>query len=95
MDAHEREAAAATAAIADFYGEVFRPIAGDIVRVLEPFTWIRVSARVTHSHGDVVLVVTDRGETVEYDREDRRPGGTGMAGTHCAADLGRGRGFHE
>jgi hypothetical protein len=70
MDPHEREAAAATAAIASFYSEAWRPQPGDVVRVPEPFTETPVMARVQHAHGDVVLVLTDTGETVQYDRDE-------------------------
>jgi hypothetical protein len=37
MDAHHREAAAAEAAIADFYGTVYRPKPGDRVRCPKAF----------------------------------------------------------
>ena len=37
MDAHYREAAAAEAAIADFYGTVYRPQPGDRVRCPKAF----------------------------------------------------------
>ena len=70
MDPHAREAAAATAAIASFYSTTWRPKTGDIVRVLEPFRETPVLATVQHAHGDVVLVHTDRGESLEYDREE-------------------------
>jgi hypothetical protein len=40
------------------------------VIVAEPFTERPISVTVEHAHGDVVLVVTDAGEQLEYDRED-------------------------
>jgi hypothetical protein len=70
MDPHAREAAAATAAIASFYSAVWRPKAGERVIVAEPFTERPISVTVEHAHGDVVLVVTDSGEQLEYDREE-------------------------
>ena len=70
MDAHAREAAAATAAIASFYSTVWRPKAGERVIVAEPFTERPISVTVEHAHGDVVLVLTDAGEQLEYDREE-------------------------
>jgi Na+-transporting NADH:ubiquinone oxidoreductase subunit NqrF len=70
MDAHAREAAAATAAIASFYSTVWRLKPGERVIVSEPFTERPISVTVEHAHGDVVLVVTDAGEQLEYDREE-------------------------
>lgn len=37
VDPHHREAAAAQAAIAEFYGTVWRPTPGDLVRVPKAF----------------------------------------------------------
>ena len=70
MDPHAREAAAAEAAIADFYACTWRPQRGDIVTVEEPFTLNRIRATVQHAFGDVVLVLTEKGEQIEYDREE-------------------------
>ena len=69
-DPHQNEGNAAAAAIADFYGKVWKPKPGDIVIVPEPFTTLPVKATVQHAHGDVVLVVTERGESLEYDRDE-------------------------
>jgi hypothetical protein len=69
-DPHQNEGDAAAAAIADFYGPGRQPKPGDIVIVPEPFTNWPVKATVQHAHGDVVLVVTERGELLEYDRDE-------------------------
>jgi hypothetical protein len=69
-DPHRNEGDAAAAAIADFYGKVWKPKPGDIVIVPEPFTTLPVKATVQHAYGDVVLVVTERGESLEYDRDE-------------------------
>lgn len=37
MDAHAREAAAAQSAMAEFYGTVWRPSPGDVVRCERPY----------------------------------------------------------
>jgi hypothetical protein len=69
-DPHRNEGNAAAAAIADFYGPGRRPKPGDIVIVPEPFTTLPVKATVQHARGDVVLVVTERGESLEYGRDE-------------------------
>ena len=69
-DPHLREAAAAEAAMAEFYGKVWKPKPGDIVIVPEPFSLKPVKATVEHAHGHVVLVLTEKGEQIEYDREE-------------------------
>jgi hypothetical protein len=66
MDPHHAEYLGAVAAMNDTYQ--FQP--GDIVQVEEPFTARQVKAIVQHAHGDVVLVVTERGESLEYDRDE-------------------------
>ena len=65
MDAHAREAAAAEAAIAEFYGRRWTPRPGDRVRAELPF-------RDTYGIGTVVsvnpavVVVAIEGETLWY-----------------------------
>ena len=61
MDAHAREAAAAQAAIADFYGTVWKPKPGDRVRCELPF-------KDTHGIG-IVLEVNPAFVTVDIEGE--------------------------
>lgn len=69
-DPHHNEGDAAAAAVGDFYGIGGSLTPGRIVTVCEPFSHVMVRAIVQHCHGDVVLVVTERGETLEFDRDE-------------------------
>lgn len=69
-DPHLREADAAIAGMAEIYGTSWKPKPGDTVIVAEPFTLHPVRATVTHAHGHVVLVVTEKGESLEYDIDE-------------------------
>ena len=69
-DPHRNEGDAAAAAVGEFYGIARAFMPGDIVTVCEPFTAAMVRGIVQHCHGDVVLVVTERGESLEYDRDE-------------------------
>jgi hypothetical protein len=69
-DPHHRDAAAAIAGMSEIYGTAWKPKPGDIVIVPEPFSLRPVKATVQHAHGHVVLVVTEKGEQLEYDREE-------------------------
>ena len=69
-DPHHREADAAIAGMAEIYGTAWKPKPGDIVIVPEPFSLRPVKATVQHAHGHVVLVVTEKGEQLEYDIDE-------------------------
>ena len=73
-DPHHREGDAAAVAVGDFYGIARRFQPGDIVTVCEPFTARQVRATVEHCHGHVVLVTTERGESLEYDVDEVQRG---------------------
>lgn len=72
MDAHAREAAAAEAAMAEFYGKVWRPSAGERVRC--PLAWGGGSQEgtVIGPDGDQWLVQTDEGRLVFFTDELER-----------------------
>jgi hypothetical protein len=65
MDAHAREAAAAEAAIAQFYGTVWHPRPGDRVRVELPFVGEYGIGTVTELNSARVVVDVD-GESLWY-----------------------------
>jgi hypothetical protein len=65
MDPHAREAAAAEAAIADFYGRVWHPRPGDRVRVELPFTGTYGTGIVVELNSARVVVDVD-GESLWY-----------------------------
>lgn len=69
-DPHHREADAAIAGMAEIYGSSWKPKPGDIVIVPEPFSLKPVKAKVEHAHGHVVLVLTEKGEQLEYDIDE-------------------------
>jgi streptogramin lyase len=72
MDAHAREAAAAQAAMAEFYGTVWKPAAGTVVRC--PLAWGGGSQEgtVIGPDGDRWLVQTDEGRLVFFLEELER-----------------------
>jgi hypothetical protein len=69
-DPHQNEGDAAAAAIADFYGPSRAFLPGHIVIVRQPFTDRHVRATVQHCYGHVVLVITEQGESLEYDIDE-------------------------
>lgn len=69
-DPHHREADAAIAGMVEIYGSNWKPKPGDIVIVREPFSLKPVKATVEHAHGHVVLVITEKGEQLEYDIDE-------------------------
>jgi len=66
MDAHYREAAAAEAAIADFYGTVYRPKPGDRVMCPRAFGGGYQPGVVAAPEGDAYLVDTAEGRLLMY-----------------------------
>lgn len=74
MDPHAREAAAAESAIADFYGKVWRPAAGTVVRC--PLAWGGGSQEgtVIGPDGDRWMVQTAEGRLVFFLEELERIG---------------------
>ena len=66
MDAHHREAAAAEAAIADFYGKVWRPQPGDRVRCPIAFGGGDQPGVIAGTEGDAYLVDTAEGRLLIY-----------------------------
>lgn len=72
MDAHHREAAAAEAAIADFYGTVYRPQPGDRVRCPRAFGGGYQEGVVACPEDDAYLVDTAEGRLLLYLEELER-----------------------
>jgi hypothetical protein len=66
MDAHHREAAAAEAAIADFYGTVYRPQPGNRVMCPRAFGGGYQPGVVAAPEGDAYLVDTAEGRLLMY-----------------------------
>jgi hypothetical protein len=66
MDPHHREAAAAEAAIADFYGTVYRPKPGDRVRCPLAFGGGYQTGVIAGPEGDAYLVDTAEGRLLLY-----------------------------
>jgi hypothetical protein len=72
MDAHHREAAAAEAAIADFYGTRYRPKPGDRVICPKAFGGGYQPGVVAAPEGDAYLVDTAEGRLLMYLEELER-----------------------
>ena len=66
MDAHYREAAAAEAAVADFYGTVYRPKPGDRVRCPKAFGGVYQPGVVAAPQDGAYLVDTAEGRLLMY-----------------------------
>jgi hypothetical protein len=66
MDAHYREAAAAEAAVADFYGTVYRPKPGDRVRCPKAFGGGYQEGVVAAPQDGAYLVDTAEGRLLMY-----------------------------
>jgi hypothetical protein len=66
MDAHHREAAAAEAAIADFYGTRYRPKPGDRVMCPKAFGGGYQPGVIACPEGDAYLVDTAEGRLLMY-----------------------------
>ena len=66
MDAHHREAAAAEAAIADFYGTRYRPKPGDRVMCPKAFGGGYQPGVVAAPEGDAYFVDTAEGRLLMY-----------------------------
>jgi FKBP-type peptidyl-prolyl cis-trans isomerase 2 len=77
MDAHAREAAAAEAAIAEFYGTVWHPRPGDRVRVELPFVGEYGIGTVLEVNSTRVVVDVDGESLWYYEHELERVGGEG------------------
>jgi hypothetical protein len=74
MDAHYREAAAAEAAIAEFYGSVWKPKVGDRVRVELPFVGKYGTGIVVEVNPARVVVDVDGEWLWYYEHEIERAG---------------------